>query len=217
MSCSINLIPVARLHFRARARRRTAWFGVWTVLGVGAVCGWTLQHAATGAVARLAGQVDALEVQRTELQRRMSAAALQRTQLIKQLETIAAARRPQPWARRLVTLTQVAPEGVFLTSLNVATPGGDPSPGAAAVSQGSGARAQSPAALLRQEPRLSRAQVVHVLGYAVDHAALIQFVNALQKLPDWQQVELVRATLEPYRAGSAVSFELDCRTQEERP
>jgi hypothetical protein len=58
---------------------------------------------------------------------------------------------------------------------------------------------------------------VRLLGYALDHAALLQLLNALQEFPDFQQVELVRATLEPHGAGVAVAFELACRTMEGRP
>ena len=70
--------------------------------------------------------------------------------------------------------------------------------------------APSPA---RTEPRTSSPtpefQTVRLLGYALDHGALLQFLNALQGLPGWRHVELVRAAQEPFRTGQAVMFELD--------
>jgi hypothetical protein len=52
-------------------------------------------------------------------------------------------------------------------------------------------------------------QTVRLLGYALDHGALLQFLNTLQGLPGWRHVELVRAAQEPFRTGQAVMFELD--------
>jgi hypothetical protein len=165
--------------------------------------GWSVQRAAAAVVARLSYEVAALEVQRTEAQRRLVNAGAQRSQLLARLQTVASARRPQPWAQRLTALTREAPQGIFLTAVTIAE--GDRSPAAGPL--GPAERNLSP----------SGRQSVRLLGYALDHGALIQLLNTLQNLPGWQQVELVRATAEPFRRGSAVAFELACQTQEDRP
>jgi hypothetical protein len=56
-----------------------------------------------------------------------------------------------------------------------------------------------------------------MLGYALDHSSLLRTVNVLQALPGWEHVELIRATAEPFRTGTAVSFELACQAREDQP
>lgn len=199
MSCSVNLVPAARLLARTRTRRRTAWVGVCTAAGVFLAAGWGLQHTAGGILTRLSVKVNALERQHAEGQRRLVVAAARRTQLLEQLRTIAEARRPQPWAHHLAALTLGAPDGVFLTAIKV-TPAGTES--------SSAGRTQS------DDSDSSQAHAIRLLGYALDHSSLIQLLNVLQNLPGWQQVELVRATSEPYEGSSAVAFELACQTRE---
>ena len=206
MSCSVNLVPKARLHARIRARRRLAWIGSCSALAMLLATAWGAERTASGALTRLSESVGIVEVQRTEVQRRLVLATARRTRLLEQLQSLAAARRPQPWARRLVTLTREAPEGVFLTMIQISAPASEVS----RAPTGGSPAAPSPA---RTEPRTSSPtpefQTVRLLGYALDHGALLQFLNALQGLPGWRHVELVRAAQEPFRTGQAVMFELD--------
>jgi len=210
MNCSVNLVPEARLLARARARRRTAWLTACGAAGVLLAAGWGVLYTAGGALTRLEQRVSDLEGQRSQVQRRLVAAAAQRTELLGRLRTAAATRRPQVWARRLMALTQAAPEGVFLTSIDIVTLG------AGSTGQGSG---RNSAGAERPPSRLIVAgdgmQSVRLKGYALDHAALIQLYNAVQNLPGWRQLELVRATSEPFRGGSAVAFELAGLTEED--
>ena len=206
MSCSVNLVPKARLHTRIRARRRLAWIGSCSALAMLLATAWGAERTASGALTRLSESVGIVEVQRTEVQRRLVLATARRTRLLEQLQSLAAARRPQPWARRLVTLTREAPDGVFLTMIQIGAPASEVN----RAPTGGSPAAPSPA---RTEPRTSSAtpefQTVRLLGYALDHGALLQFLNALQGLPGWRHVELVRAAQEPFRTGQAVMFELD--------
>jgi hypothetical protein len=214
MSCSVNLVPLVRLQAQARNRRRLAWVGTCTALGLLLTAGWGIQRAAAGAVSQLSTTVGALQIQRTEVQRRLLSATAQRTRLLDELKTVAAARRPQPWPRRFVTLSRIAPEGVFLTNIDISTPDAGPAVPVSAPPAKTGAAPSSP---LPASPAKRPLQVVHLRGYAVNHDALVELLNALQKLPDWPHVELVRANLEPRRDGTAVAFELDCRTVEGEP
>lgn len=210
MNRSVNLVPLVRLQDQGRIRRRTRWLGIGALLVLLLIAGWGVQRMALGAVNRLTTAVGALQVQRTEIQRRLLAAAAQRTRLLEQLKAIATARHPQPWPRRLVTLTRVVPEGVFLTSVDVSTPEG----AGVAVSTPAPRTGSPPPGPAPAPPLNARPQVVHLRGYAVNHDALVELLNAVQKLPDWTHVELVRANLEPRRDGNAVAFELDCRAAE---
>jgi len=214
MSCSVNLVPAAQLHRRTRGRRRTRWVWMCSTVGVLLVAGWGIRQAAAAALTHLTHRAGALDVQRTEVKRRLAAAETRRDALLDQLRTVAAARCPQPWPRRLMTLTSQAPEGVFLTVMNVSTP----EESAAGTPR---TQTRRPAESKADEKGLAHvgreAQTVRLMGYALDHGALLQFVSAVQSLPEWEHVELVRAAQEPYRGGTAVSFELDCRIGEDQP
>lgn len=198
MNCSVNLVPVAQMLGHTRSRRKKAWFGVCLGAALLVVAGWALDRAAARDLRRVRDHVDALQARRSEVQRQIVAARAARATLAAQLETVARAGRAQPWPQRLITLARRAPAGVFLTQLSVITPETEPTPG--------GAAAPSPSH-----------QAVTLLGYAVDHAVLIELLNTLQDLPDWQQVKLGRATLEPLGDGLAVAFEVEARTQETAP
>ncbi len=213
--CSVNLVPTARLHARARARRQRAWLAVGAAGSLLWVAGWAVQRRAAAARAQAAEGLARVETQRAEVQRRLVAADAQRTQLLGQLETLAGVRRPQPWPRRLVALTRAAPPGVFLTAVHVTTPAAEATASqrdTRASPAASGAGAQT-----RPAPSANAGQTVRLLGLAQEHAALLQLIQVLQQLPGWQRVDLVRATLEPYGGSLAVAFELDCRTQEDAP
>ncbi len=221
MSYSVNLVPVARLHARIRTQRRTGWIGAGVAAAALLAIGWGSQHAATSAVKRLTRDVNTLDVQRSETQRALLAANGRRTQLLDELQTIAAARRPQPWAQRLVTLTREAPPGVFLTAVDISAPDVDKGQAPPAQPAAVTGRPKDDAASSGSRPGQGgaspKARAVRLRGYAIDHPTLLQFLSTLQGLPGWRHVELVRASQEPYRGGLAIGFELDCRTEEDRP
>lgn len=218
MSCSVNLVPVARLQARARLRRRASWVVACGIGVTGCASGWGLLYAARASVARAVASVHGIEVQCADVQRRIVAAGAQRDRLIERVNTLAAARRAQPWPARLVTLARETPDGVFLTGIQVepiaaAVPTNMPEPPRAAPSA-----AKSPTPQADPVPSAPvELRSVRLLGYAIDHAALLQFHNVVQRLPGLQQVELVRAVQEPFGATQAVAFEMDCRTREDTP
>lgn len=216
MTCSVNLIPGARVHARIRNRRRRLWLVTCGLAVVLLATGWGVERTASESVTRLSESVKGLEAQRAEVQRRLVLESTQRTQLLAQLETIGAATRPQPWPRRMLELMQAAPEGIQLTSLNVEPSVPDntrraaPPPGAApALASGANTAAAGGAAVEKRAVRLE--------GLAADHGALIQFLHQMQGLPGWERVELVRAKQESHADGTAVAFELDCCTREDQP
>ncbi len=206
--CSVNLVPVAQCADRDRNYRRTAWIIICAVAGVLLGTGWGIQHLTTGALEQVANAVDELDVQRTEIQRRMMMANARRAELLNELRTIAATRKPQPWARRLTDLMREAPAGIYLTALDIGPAGGGPR-GSKANRPGRQQAGDSGAAPSELSVRLS--------GYAPGHDALLQLVNTLQDQPDWQRVELVRAIQESRSDGPAIAFDLDCTAPEGRP
>ena len=207
MSCSVNLVPTARLTARTRARRRNTWCAVCCGTAVLLLTAWGLQRIAASALEQLAEDVRTREAQRVDVQRRLVAADSQRQVLLNRLETIAAARRPQPWAHRLVDLTRDVPAGIFFTTVQI-TPDEEAAKAAAKAAKSTRTAAAAPPVERDTE------QAVRLLGYALDHATLLELVNTLQSAPGWTRVELVRAAREPYGGGLAVAFELDCRTRE---
>jgi Tfp pilus assembly protein PilN len=212
MSCSVNLVPAARVRARAFARRCRAWVVICAGSALLVGVGWSAQYLTGRALARLHARTSALEGQRAAAQQRLAAADERRAQLTARLKLIAAARREQPWAARLAELARTVPEGVFLTQLNISPKPSGPE-GLAVAARGAASAGQAPA----QPAVTSPAHDVRLMGYALDHAALIQLLNTLQASPDWQQVELVRATSEPYAGQTAVAFEFDCRSEELPP
>jgi Tfp pilus assembly protein PilN len=210
MNCSVNLVPAAQLIRRAHHRRQSAWIVTGVIL-CGLMGGAGLLHrTAAGAVEREAARVQAFEQQRATTQRKLVAAEAERAALIQQLQIVAGARHAQPWAQRLTALTQAAPEGVFLTTIEIGA--ASPRSAAGSLVRTSSSRSRP----LDDQPNApgSTRQIVRLTGHALDHGALIQLLNTLQALPGWGQAELIRATSEH---GTTVTFELACETQERKP
>lgn len=217
MSCSVNLVPSVPLQVRRRNRRRKLWLGVSTLVAFVIAGGWITRQATAQVLERLVARVAELDGQRSDLEHRLVAAAARRTQLLEQLGTAAAARHPQPWAGRFLALNREMPEGIFLTTIELALPddGGARRPRNV---PGAGRIASVGGAVSAGEPEAgSLDRRVRMHGFALDHGALIQALNTLQRLPGWQEVELVRATLEDLGQGQAVAFELSCVSPEVTP
>lgn len=209
MSCSVNLVPSTRLTTRARTRRRAAWLGACIATSAVVAAGWMLHRTAAGTLDNVARRLEGLESRRAQVHRELATHEAERSALLQKLETIAHARHPQPWARRLAQLTELAPGEICLTGIEV-SPAGErdlarrrarPVAETAAAPPNASGQGQPPAA-----------QLVRLTGYALNHAALIQLFSLLQGIPEWGEVELVRATSEK---GALVSFELACLAPEE--
>jgi len=214
MKCSVNLVPLVRRQALKRSRRRSMWVIVCGLTAVLLFTGWGVQRSATATTVRQRGELEALNVQRGEVQRRLGLANEERERLLERLETLGRARPAKPWATQLAALTQRAPEGVCLTSLRIEPP----SETAAAPT----ARRETPAAERGTPPPAAEApsvtkQMVRLKGYALDHGQLIQMLNVLQSLRGWREVELVRATAEPFAGSHAVAFEFACEVEEVTP
>jgi len=208
MSCSVNLIPDTLARARLRGQRRKIWIGICSAAAVLLFIGWSVERAAAVSLRKTSESLSALEAQHAEVNQALAAVDAECAALLEQLQTVATARRPQPWPGRLVAMSGTAPGGVFLTRIRVSAP--DESRASPRGVSFISADATSD----EDDARPVASQAVQLFGYAADHEVLIQWLNAVQELPGWQEVELVRATLEPYGHGLAVAFELDCETVE---
>jgi len=207
MSCAVNLVPLAYRRSRVRARRRRAWTVVCAVTGVLVLLGVAVAQTVHALVEQLSSRVAALERQRLDVQRQIGALAAERATQVAELERVAAARRPQPWARRFVALTAAIPDGVFLSEIEIRpAPAGTPPPRAATAPTG------PPAA---GAERL--VQQVRVLGYARGHDDLLQFVKVLRAQPGWRHVELTGSRIDPWHGVELVAFELAGHAAEDEP
>ena len=211
MSVSINLVPLPRILARRRRQHRNAWIALCGVAGVLCATAGGVRWVAADTLTKLASRLEAIERQQKDVEARQKANTARRTELVQQLETAAGARRPQPWAGRLVHLAHAAPEGVFLTTLT-ATPAISVSPASAPPPAGAAKNDVKTA-----PPATALLQTVRLQGYALDHGALLQLYGTLERLAGVEGVALVRATQEPFRSGTALAFELECRAREDRP
>lgn len=209
MSCSVNLVPAGRIWRRHRTKRRNAWVVACAFVALIVAGGWGTLRAADAAVRRLSKDVDVFRTHRQQTQQRLATASAQRASLLGELREAVGARREQPWARRLVDLSEDVPAGVLVTSIEVSPISTRSRPGAYSRRNRPEPREKEGA---QAEPS---GEAVRVLGYAVDHPALLQLVNVIQDLPAWHRVELVRADQEAVRGANVVAFELYCRIGEE--
>jgi hypothetical protein len=51
----------------------------------------------------------------------------------------------------------------------------------------------------------------------VDHDELTRLLDALAQVPRWEEAKLLRASREPYRAGLALAFRVECRERGAAP
>lgn len=210
-ACSVNLVPAAFRHRRARLRRGRRWSHVAGAFAALVALGWTGTLLAGSAVRGLSSELNALRTQQGELEQQRGLKNQQEERAINRLAVVAATRRPQPWPGRLARIAAAIPEPVALSALEIATVQ-RVAPRPVSVSPGQPSPALVAAPALPLEGRL-----LTLRGHALDHASLMQFIRALEALGDWAPVELVRANVEPFGTGTAIAFEVLCHEAEVSP
>jgi hypothetical protein len=212
MICTVNLLPESCRNAQRRALRRNAWFGVGLVAGVLVVGAWIALHASDRAILRFRRELAGLQARQSDLDRRLTLALQRRNRLADRGRALAALQQEEHFPGQLLNLSRLAPDGVVLTEI-VARP-----PGAGWAPAGRGAEAQrgvGPGATARsagQDPL-----AVQMRGFAIDHDELERLIEALQQIPHWENVKLLRAAREPYQTGMALAFSLECRPEESEP
>ena len=202
MSAFMNLVPDACLQRQARGKRRNVWLGAGLSCVVLLLAFWALGAHRAAAAERLGHTLDDARARLETMEQALTSGLAKRDALTASFDQLSALRHPQPWSRRLAALTRRAPPRVVLTALtSEAKPTRAPR-GQAGTTDAHGQRNAIPS-------------TVTVRGMALDHEALIRLIRAMERIEDFADVELVRASREPYRNDFAIAFELSCLVQEE--
>lgn len=211
MTLGVNFVPHERRHASRRRRRLSAWVVACASLAALGLIAWTVEQTVRYAFARTADELETLAAQRSEVERRIAEAESRRAELLARLATVSTVERPQPWPKRLVDLTRLAPADVVLTSLNVS------SVEASASREAGAARPAAGTAASKAGAGESPPQSLRIVGYAADHSALLRFVDALSLLDGAAGARLVRAQRDDARGHGAVSFEVLCSIEAVSP
>jgi Tfp pilus assembly protein PilN len=214
MSATVNLVPRPRLVASLRRRRRRGWMVCHVTVGLLIASAWSVQQMARAALQRVELRTATMKEQVTAYEQRLVESEAERSALIERLRVIAAARCPQPWGQRLVDLTRALPAGVVLSEVEV-TAASEARASDAGAGRRSAGRTVSPQ--LAPGPADSGGQSVRLVGLALDHAALMEMLHAVRKLPGWRQVELVHAQRQPSGATQVIAFEFRSQTGEVQP
>jgi Tfp pilus assembly protein PilN len=214
MSYAVNLLPESCHNARRRARRRNAWTGILLSAGLLVIGTWAALSAADRAIQRLTREIAGLQARQSELDRQSTLAARLRNDLAQQGRALAALRQEHLLPGQLLTLAREAPGGIVLTEIRTQS-AGRPRPAIPVRPQTARASTVRPqrAGLGDQ----GAAGAVQVNGYAIDHDELTRLIGTIQRIPQWEQVELLRAGREPYRSGMALAFQLECHPREVAP
>jgi hypothetical protein len=197
----LNLIPEHRKQAASRRWRWRAWLVAWCAGAVLTGGAWAMAHAVWGRdngpldaeVRRLAGQIGSATAQRQALEGDLAA-----------LEAELAAARAiadQPdWSRLLAFLSDQAQDQVVLSALRL-----DP------VEPGARGQGQGPS--LNQPGRYR----LDLRGFAKTAADVSQLALRLQETGLFEEVKALRAMREPFLAGHAVNFQIQCIIGESSP
>jgi hypothetical protein len=211
LSCAVNLLPDSCHYVWRRTRRRKVWTAVALLAALVVGGAWTALRAADQALLRLDRELARVQVEQAELDRQLMLAAKLRNDLANRGRALSALRHRQPLPEQLLTLSRLAPAGVVLTEIRAQPAGEVREP----VQPSSSGNTRSPAGNRSPESR-PRPLLVQFSGYAINHDELARLVAVLQQVPQWEQVELLRAARQPYGSGEALAFELKCRQPEPR-
>jgi hypothetical protein len=221
MTCAVNLLPESCHNARQRAIRRNAWTGIVVAAGLLVLGSWPAVRATNRTITRLNGELGGVQVKQSELERQSLRAAIVRGGLLAQGRALMALRQSHPLPARLLQLAELTPSGVVFTEISgvalqreLESAPARPTPQAPAKTGKKNARPKPQTAFAAQ-PKAPL--VVQMTGFAVDHDELTRLIDALENVPQWGQVTLVRATQEPYGNGLAVAFQLECRPAEAQP
>ncbi len=217
MSCAVNLLPESCHNARRRARRRNAWSVAVVSAGLLVVGTWVAFRATDRTLLWLNRQLASAQSKQCELDRQLTLATRLRNDLTRRARTLAALRQEHLLPEQLLTLTRQAPAGVVFTEITA-----HPATGArTAARPGSrafravGSRWSPPRSTVSHDQSAANGPlIVQMSGYAVDHDQLTRLIGVLQRVPQWEQVELLGAAREPYRTGTALAFQLECRPAE---
>jgi hypothetical protein len=221
MSYAVNLLPESCHNACRRTLRRNAWTVTLLSVGLLLIGTWVALGATNRTIRRLNHEFANVQIRQSELDRQLTLAIKLRNALAQRARTLAALRQEQPLPEQLLVLTRQAPRGVVFTEI-LTRPVGSARTSSRSPSRafpGPPSRASRPEPLKATPndlPPSGGPLVVQMSGYAVDQDELTRLIDILQRVPQWERVELLRAAREPYRTGVALAFQLECRPAEIR-
>jgi hypothetical protein len=200
MTAAVNLIPAARLRARRCRRRLCAWGWALTgyVLLLGSVCGLV-----KGVYGADHGAVAASLASTREGNRKTSSATVAVTRRLSQAEstrrTVEALTDRPDWSLLLNLLGQAMDDNLVLREVRLQP-----------LDQSSGGTAPTAA-----EARLAPAERyrMELRGLGRTQEAVSRFVGRLEHTDVLGEVKVLRRGREPFLAGTAVSFDVECVLQ----
>jgi hypothetical protein len=214
MICAVDLLPESCHNVRQRIRRRNVWVVVLTIAGLLLAGAWLILCVSDHVIGRSQRELEVLQARQSELNRQLTLATITRNRLAEQGRALSALRHEQPLPQQLLLLSEQAPSGVVFGEISTAAA---PGPGRSSRPRSRSAQpapVQTPAT---ENQPTQPAQIVRMRGYAIDHNELTRLIDVLQHVPQWQQVELLRAAREPYGSTQALAFQIECRPAEDAP
>lgn len=211
---ALDLLPHSCHSARRRMVRRNAWTVVVTISGLLLAGAWLVLRVSDHVIERSNRELDAVQIRQAELDRQLTLATMVRNDLAERGRVLCILRQEQLLPEQLLTLTQQVPDGVVFTEIAA-----EPALGSARPSRPrAGASRANPAETTAKAPRPeSSSLLVRLRGYAIDHNELTRLIDVLQRVPRWEQAELLRAAREPYGDGEVLAFQLECQPVEGIP
>lgn len=214
MTATLDLLPESCHSARRRMVRRNAWTVVVTIAGLLLAGAWLALRVSDRVIEQSNRELGAVQVRQSELDRQLTLATVARNDLAERGRVLSTLRQEQLLPEQLLALSAQAPDGVVLTEI-----GAEPALGPRRRSRRqAGASRVGAVEATGDGPRQeSSSLAVRMRGYAVDHNELTRLIDVLQRVPQWERVELLRAAREPYRDGEALGFQLECQPMEGIP
>ncbi len=199
----VNLIPTQIVEAHRRSRRIRWWLGVVVVVGGVSALPVLWQVRQHTRAARLMQRKSELTRQTAQVREELAELAKKLTALDERIERANALRTKRSWASLLSMVTACMPEQMWLVGMNAAAgPSGAP-----------GNTGRGPSGKQEAQPQvvvLDGARRLDLVGYAVEHEQVYDFMTRLKESGAFGQVDLTKADTEDILSSQAVRFELVC-------
>jgi len=214
LTYALDLLPHSCHSARRRTVRRNAWTVLVTIAGLLLVGAWLVLRVSDRVIERSNRDLAAVQVRQSELDRQLTLATMVRNNFAERARVLCTLRQEQLLPQQWLTLTQQLPDGVVFTEISA-----EPLRGLRRPSRprAGAASTNPPESTANAPPQQPASLLIRLRGYAVDHNELTRLIDVLQRVPRWEQVELLRAAREPYADGEALAFQLECQPVEGLP
>jgi Tfp pilus assembly protein PilN len=184
----VNLVPADRREARRRHRRVQVWIGACAVYAVA----WVAVHVAVQVTMAsddrvLRGEIDQVRAVVQEKDSALAALKLDRQQAVAQLHANLAVGKQPDWSILLALLASTLEDEIVLRSVRLV----------------SGAAEEG-------EARMAGATNLDFAGLGQSQAAVSRFVLRLEEIPLFRSVKLLDTRREPFLAGHAITFRVEC-------